>query len=78
MGQYQLLLSLLPVSLDLRPAQRLLTAVTEEQKKDKAYLKRFLNSPSIHDHITGFKQKLEDARSNLTVRVRFNVLYRLY
>jgi hypothetical protein len=45
--------------------------VTEEQNKDKTYLKRFLKSPSIHDHITGFKQKLEDARSNVTVRTPF-------
>jgi hypothetical protein len=43
--------------------------VTEEQKKDKTYLKRFLKSPSIQDHIAGFKQKLEDVRSNLTVRI---------
>jgi hypothetical protein len=41
--------------------------VTEEQKKNKSYLKQFLKSPSVQDHIAGFKQKLEDARSNFIV-----------
>jgi hypothetical protein len=50
-----------------RDFEKLLTAVTEEQNKDKAYLIRFLKSPSIYDHIAGFKQKLEDARLNLIV-----------
>ena len=45
--------------------------MTEEQKKDKTYLKKFLKSSSIQDQIAGFKQKLEDARSNLTVRTLF-------
>ena len=49
--------------------EKLLTEVTEEQKKDKMYLKRLLKSPSIQDHIAGFKQRLEDARSNLTVKI---------
>jgi hypothetical protein len=57
-----------------RDFQKLLTAVTDEQKKDKAYIKRFLKSPSIQDHIVGFKQKLEDARSNLTVRMPLSIL----
>jgi hypothetical protein len=51
-----------------RDLEKLLTEVMEEQKKDTNYLKKFLKSPSIQDHIAGFKQKLEDARSNLTVR----------
>jgi CHAD domain-containing protein len=51
-----------------RDFEKLLTAVTEEQNKDKAYLIRYLKSSSIYDHVAGFKQKLEDARSNLTVR----------
>jgi hypothetical protein len=46
----------------------------EEQKKDKTYLKKFLKSPSIQDQIAGFKQKLEDARSNLTVRTSISGL----
>ena len=50
-----------------RDFEKLLAAVMKEQKKDKAYLKRFLKSPSINDHINGFKQKLEDARLNIIV-----------
>jgi hypothetical protein len=46
----------------------------EEQKKDKTYLKKFLKSPSIQDQILGFKQKLEDTRSNLTVRTSISGL----
>jgi hypothetical protein len=49
--------------------EKLLTAVMEEQEKDKTYIKRFLKSSSIQGHIAGFKQKLEDGRGNLTVSI---------
>jgi hypothetical protein len=54
--------------------EKLLKEVADEQKKDKNYVKKFLKSPSIHGHIVRFKQKLEDARSNLTVRTTFYLL----
>ena len=50
-----------------RDFEKLLTAVTEDQNKDKAYVIRFLKSSSIYDHIAGFKQKLEDVRLNIIV-----------
>jgi hypothetical protein len=58
-----------------RDLENLLKDVKEEEKKDKTYLKRFLKSPSIRDHIAGFKQKLDDARSNLTVRTPFYLIF---
>ena len=42
--------------------------MTDEQRKDKGFLKRFLRSPAVHEQIAGFKRKLEDVRSNLIVR----------
>jgi hypothetical protein len=57
-----------------RDFEKLLAVVTAEQKKDNVYLKRFLKSPSIRDHIAGFKQKLEDARWNLSVMIKFYAL----
>jgi hypothetical protein len=57
-----------------RDLEKLLKDVMEEQKQDKTYLRRFLKSPSIRDHIAGFKQKLDDTLSNLTVRTLFYLI----
>jgi hypothetical protein len=46
---------------------KLLLGVTDEQRMDQGFLKRFLRSPVVDEHIAELKQELEDARSNLIV-----------